>query len=83
MSQPTNWKSYPFSVDGVDFVSLIRPNSEFDKRISLMSIETFAFYNQSAIRELIGKVSLFSKSEIQDKLDTINENYHSAYLALA
>ena len=39
--------------------------------------------NESAIRELIGKVSLLSRSEIQDELDRVNEGYGQAYLALA
>jgi hypothetical protein len=39
--------------------------------------------NESAIRELIGKVSLLSRSEIQDELDKVNAGYSEAYLALA
>lgn len=78
-----NWKSYPFTVDGVDFVSLIDPNGDMYKKIQLVPAQIFSDMNAGAIRELIGKVSLLSRSEIQDELDKINQGYSQAYLALA
>lgn len=78
-----NWKSYPFTVDGVDFVSLIDPNGDMYKKIQLVPAQIFSDMNAGAIRELIGKVSLLSRSEIQDELDKVNQGYSQAYLALA
>ena len=83
MSQFANWKSYPFTVDGVEFLSLIDPNGSMYNQISRLSPTVFSAMNEGAIRELIGKVSLMSKSEIQDELDRVNEGYGQAYLALA
>lgn len=83
MSQPTNWKSHPFTVDGVEFVSLIRPNSEFDLKVSMIPASVFAQMNVGAIREFIGEVSIYTKSEIQEMLDKVNAGYHSAFIALA
>ena len=83
MSQFANWKSYPFTVDGVDFVSLIDPNGDMYKKIQLVPAQIFSDMNAGAIRELIGKVSLLSRSEIQDELDKVNLGYSQAYLALA
>lgn len=83
MTQPTNWQSFPFSVDGVDFVSLLNPDGSMIKRVSTVPPSVFVMMNQGAIRELIGKVSLMSKSEIQAELDRVNEGYSEAYLALA
>jgi hypothetical protein len=83
MSQFANWKSYPFTVDGVEFVSLINPEGRMYQQIQLVPAQIFTAMNADAIRELIGKVSLMSKSEIQDELDKINEGYSEAYLALA
>ena len=83
MSNLTNWKSYPFTVDGVEFVSLIDPNGSMYQSIQRVPNQVFTQMNESAIRELIGKVSLMSKSEIQDELDRVNEGYSQAYLALA
>lgn len=78
-----NWKSYPFTVDGVDFVSLIDPNGDMYKKIQLVPAQVFSDMNAGAIRELIGKVSLLSRSEIQSELDKVNLGYSQAYLALA
>lgn len=83
MTAPTNWTSFPFSVDGVDFVSLINPASSMHKTVMAVPPSVFVMMNQSAIRELVGKVSLMSKPEIQEELDRVNEGYSSAYLALA
>lgn len=83
MSQFANWKSYPFTVDGVDFVSLIDPNGDMYQKIQLVPAQIFSDMNAGAIRELIGKVSLLSRSEIQNELDKVNQGYTQAYLALA
>ena len=83
MSQFANWKSYPFTVDGVELLSLIDPNGSMYKTISKLPAGVFRSMNEGAIRELIGKVSLMSKSEIQAELDRANDGYQQAYLALA
>jgi hypothetical protein len=83
MSQFANWKSYPFTVDGVEFVSLVNPNGTMYKQVSKVPAHVFNAMNEGAIRELIGKVSLMSKSEIQTELDRVNDGYSQAYLALA
>ena len=83
MSKFANWKSYPFTVDGVEFVSLIDPNGDMYKTIQRVPAHVFTQMNEHAIRELIGKVSLLSRPEIQDELDRVNVGYSQAYLALA
>ena len=82
MSQFANWKSYPFTVDGVQFVSLIDPNGSMFSQIEKLPPAIFKSYNEGAIRNLIGSVSEMSKSEIQENLDRANEGYSQAYLAL-
>ena len=83
MSQFANWKSYPFTADGVKFVSLVDPNGSMYKTISTLPDGLFARMNENAILELIGKVSTITKSEIQAELDRVNDGYVQAYLALA
>jgi len=83
MSDTTNWAKFPFSVDGVEFVSMLDPEGSMYKQVINVPKPIFNAMNESAIRELIGKVSLMSKSEIQDELDRVNEGYGQAYLALA
>ena len=34
MSEFANWKSYPFTVDGVEFVSLLDPNGSMYQQVS-------------------------------------------------
>ena len=83
MQEPTNWKSFPFTVDGVEFVSLINPEGSMYQKVQRVPAQVFIQMNESAIREIIGKVSLMSKSEIQEELDRVNLGYSEAYLALA
>ena len=83
MSNFANWKSYPFTVDGVEFLSLINPEGKMYKQIKQLPAGVFVTMNEGAIRSMIGSVSTMSKSEIQDELDKVNEGYHEAYLALA
>ena len=83
MSQFANWKSYPFTVDGVEFLSLIDPNGSMYKTIKKLPANVFNLMNEGAVREMIGKVSLMSKPEIQAELDKVNEGYSQAYIALA
>ena len=83
MSEFANWKSYPFTVDGVEFVSLIDPKGSMYSQISRLSPIVFSAMNESAIREIIGSVSNLTKSEIQAELDVVNLGYSQAYLALA
>ncbi len=83
MSQFANWKSYPFTVDGVEFVSLIDPNGSMYKEIKKLPPAILNSFNEGAIRSIIGSVTNMSKSEIQENLDRANEGYSQAYLALA
>ena len=82
MSQFANWKSYPFTVDGVEFVSLIDPNGSFYPQIVTMPTAILNSFNEGAIRSMVGSVSTMSKSEIQENLDRANDGYSQAYLAL-
>jgi hypothetical protein len=83
MSDFTTWDKYPFTVDGVDFVSLIKPDSDIAKQVSKVPAIIFEQMNAGAIRNFIGEASNYSKSELQARLDEVNEGYNSAYVALA
>ena len=83
MQNPFLWKSYPFTVDGVGFLSLIDPNGSMYKSISQLSPTVFASMNEGAIRSLIGDVTKLTKHEIQVELDNVNKGYSQAFLALA
>jgi hypothetical protein len=82
MIDTTNWVKFPFIVDGVEFVSMLDPQGSMYKRVKTVSNSVFIAMNESAIREMVGKVSLMSKSEIQTELDRVNKGYSQAYIAL-
>jgi hypothetical protein len=82
MKDTTNWAKFPFTVDGIEFVSMLDTEGSMYKQVKTIPAGLFTAMNEQAIRELIGKVSLMSKSEIQDELDRVNEGFGQAYLAL-
>ena len=83
MIDTTNWASFPFEVDGVQFVSKLDTNGSFYPQITKMPIQMVNLMNESAIRELIGKVSLFSTAELEAELDRVNEGATQALICLA
>ena len=83
MLDTTNWAKYPFTVDGVEFVSMLDTQGSMYNQVKNLPAGLFTAMNEGAIRELIGKVSLMSKSEIQAELDRVNDGFGQAYLALA
>lgn len=83
MLDTTNWASFPFEVDGVQFVSKIDKNGSFYPQLSAMPIQVVNLMNEQAIRELIGKASLFSTAELQAELDRVNDGASQALICLA
>ena len=77
------WDSYPFSVDGVNFVSKIRKGSEFAMRLLFVPNEVFTQMNIRAIRETIGSVATMTRSEILAELEINNHGGINAILELA
>lgn len=77
------WNSYPFEVNGVNFVSKIRKGSSFDKRAQLVSSDMFAHANRSCIISLIGNPSLMTRHEIVESLAHVNRGGTQAILELA
>ena len=78
-----NWDSYPFTVDGVNFVSKIRKNSEFAMRLLFVPEDVFVQMNIGAIRDCIGSVATMTRDEILSELARVNEGASNAILELA
>ena len=51
MSNFDNWVSYPFSVDGINFLSLINPNGDMYDRIKNLPVAIFNSYNEGRSEE--------------------------------
>ena len=79
----TNWVKYPFTVDGINFVSLIDPKGSFYPQLEAMPSEIRDMLNESAIREFIGSPADYSLDELKGELDEINLGYSQALLTLA
>jgi len=79
----TNWVKYPFTLDGIDFVSLIDPQGTFYPQLEAMPAEVRNNFNKQALREFIGSPANYSLEELQGELDEINLGYSQAFLALA
>ena len=50
----TNWIKYPFTLDGIDFVSLIDPKGTLYPQLEAMPAEVRNNLNKQALREFIG-----------------------------
>ena len=79
----TNWVRYPFSVDGIDFVSLLDPKGSFYPRIEALTPEIRDAFNQGAVREFIGSPANYSLDELKSELESINAGYSQALIVLA
>ena len=83
MLKTDNWAQFPFTVDGVQFVSKIDTTGDIYSQVKNMPTEILDNWNVSAIRSLIGKVSLLTRDEIQAELDRVNDGASQALLCLA
>ena len=83
MLDTTNWAKYPFTVNGVNFVSLLDPQGSFYPQVERLPAGLFTNENSRMILELIGDPSIMTASELQDELARVNDGASQAILALA
>ena len=83
MLNTDNWASFPFSVNGVNFVSKLDTNGSFYPQISRMPAEMVEMINRDAITELVGDPTKMTTEELQAELDAVNLGATQAILALA
>ena len=83
MLDTTNWASYPFTVEGVEFVSLLDPKGSFYPQVERLPNGVFTQENMRMILELIGNPAKFSRDELQAELDSVNLGASQAIVALA
>jgi len=76
----TNWNAYPFTVNGINYVSKIRPDSSMAMRISRVPADVFITMNEQCVRELIGNAT--SQSLLIAKLYEVNENASEAVIEI-
>ena len=78
----TNYTDYPFTLNGVNFISRVYTHSEMAQRIASLPEGVFAEINQGAISEIIGDPSLLSTPELLSELERVNEGGSHAFILL-
>ena len=83
MLDTTNWASYPFTVEGVEFVSLLDPKGSFYPQVERLPEGLFTAENIRMTLELIGDPTQLTVEELQDELDRVNAGASEALVVLA
>jgi hypothetical protein len=78
----TNWKNYPFNVDGINFNSRVDLNSPTGQRVKNLPEAMFQEMNIGAIRNLIGDVKTMTRDEIYTEISRVNDGSTWAVIEL-
>ena len=76
------YTDFPFTANGVNFVSRIYSDSPFLSRIANLPAGTFAQLNIDAVTEIIGDASLLTRDELLAELEKVNEGGTHAFILL-
>jgi hypothetical protein len=79
----SNWKNFPFTVDGINFNSRVDMDSPMGKRISIVPASIFTQMNEGAILSLINEPSKLTRDELESELARVNAGGSQAFLELA
>ena len=79
----TNWVRYPFSVEGIDFVSLLDPQGSFYPQVERIPADAFSQWNAEMIYKHVGNPALMTLDELNEELERVNEGATQAILELA
>lgn len=78
----TNYTDYPFTSNGVNFISRVMETSPFASQISKLPEGTFASMNIEAVVSMIGDASLLTTAELLAELERVNEGGTHAFILL-
>ena len=78
----TTYTDFPFTVNGVNFISRVYSHSEFLSKILSLPEGVFAQLNQDAVSELVGDPSLLSTPELLQELSRLNAGGSHAFILL-
>lgn len=77
-----NYKDYPFTANGVKFISRINANSPFAGSLAKLPAQVVTDMNIQAVTEMIGDVSLFTRDELLAELERVNDGGTHAFIIL-
>ena len=78
----TDYKDYPFVVNGVKFISRINANSPFAGSLAKLPTQVVTDLNIQAVTEMIGDASLFTHDELLQELERVNDGGTHAFILL-
>ena len=78
----TEYTDYPFTTNGVNFISRVMNDSPMARQISRMPQEIFISMNIDAVTQLIGDASLLTTAEILTELERVNDGGTHAFILL-
>ena len=78
----TTYIDYPFTANGINFISRIYDNFHLAKEIQNIPSKVFQELNSDAIRDTIGDVSKLSNVELLNELDRVNAGGTGAFILL-
>jgi hypothetical protein len=78
----TDYKDYPFTVNGVKFISRINADSPFAGSLAKLPTQVVTDLNIQAVTELIGDASLLTRDELLDELAKVNDGGTHAFILL-
>ena len=78
----STYTDYPFTANGVNFISRVYSHSEFSAKIASLPAGVFAQLNQEAVSDLIGDPSLLTTAELLKELDSVNEGGSHSFILL-
>ena len=78
----TTYIDYPFTANGINFISRVYSHSNMSARIASLPEGVFAQLNQDAVRDLIGDPSQLSTPELLRELTQLNAGGSGAFIML-
>jgi hypothetical protein len=78
----TTYTDFPFTANGINFVSRIHSNSPFLSQIQSLPEGIFAKMNISAVEDLLTIGKTYTLDEVQAELDRVNEGGTHAFILL-
>ena len=76
------YTDYPFTSNGVNFISRINNDSPFASRLASLPRQIVDEMNIDAVTQMIGDVSLLTIEEVEDELNRVNEVGTHAFILL-
>ena len=81
MSNAT-YTDFPFTLNGVNFISRVYNHSHMAQTIASLSEGLFAQLNREAVSELVGDPTQLTIEELEDELNRVNEGGSYAFILL-